>query len=455
MVCIMVFSFSGCDKKYTEKDLPQYIAQEFEICGLWAPHEISEDAFRQYKDAGFNVMSFTNHDEVPRSSENQYYIGSKRTIEALEICKKIDIDVYLTYGDVWFVRDIEGEDYFEGTPFTNYDYYKDYKDMIKGIHITDEPKKEKMLRLSSDTLIEDFKKVYPDTKYIINLIPATAVTSRDFVNYDEMLEVFGENILSKFETPYISVDVYPFSNSKNPENIILYNYNEIAKCAKKYNAETTMILQSSTGNEFLDALSEADMRFQAYTAIAFGADNLQYYCYSVPRTKQDDGSVEYLYNHCMLNQDGTPNELYYSVKAVNNEIQKFASAVLSYDWEQAVGISGTVDQTFRLGSIQYDENFDNIELENTKHYVSATATMDLVLSRFTSKDYGEGYMFVNFARAESDNNIINATFKDCGAIAIYGGKDYSGTPQIVPLDENGQVELELEYGEGLFVVPLV
>ncbi len=455
IVCIMAFSISGCDKKYTEKDLPQYAAQEFEICGLWAPHEISEDAFRQYKDAGFNIMSFTNHDDVPRSSENQYYIGSKRTKEALEICKKIGIDVYIAYGASWFNRKNEGDEYFDNNPFSTYDLYGEYKDMIKGVHINDEPNKETMASLAKDELIADFNKVYPDTKYMINLIPATAVTSRDFTNYDEMLEIYGETIMSKFEKPYICVDVYPFSNSKNPENMILYNYNEIAKCAKKYNAETTMILQSSTGSEFLDALSVNDMRFQAYTAIAFGADNLQYYCYSVPRTKQDDGSVEYLYNHCMLNQDGTPNQLYYDVKEVNGEIQKLASAVLSYNWEQAIGISGTEDQTFRVCTIEYDENLEKLNLENTKHYVSATATLDMVVSQFKSDKYGEAYMFVNFARAESDNNIVKATFKDCGAVAIYGGANYSGTPQIVPLDENGQIEIELEYGEGVFVTPLV
>ena len=99
LVCIMSFSFTGCKKKYTEKDLYQYKIQEFEICGLWAPHEITEEAFKLYKEAGFNVCSFTNHDEQPRTSENQYYIGSKRTEDVLKICKKLGLDVYLAYGE--------------------------------------------------------------------------------------------------------------------------------------------------------------------------------------------------------------------------------------------------------------------------------------------------------------------------------------------------------------------
>ncbi len=455
MVLTMLFSFSACDKKYDLSDLPEYAAQEFELAGLWAPHEITESAFKQYKDAGFNVMSFTNHDEVPRNSENQYYIGSKRTAEALKVCKKIGIDVYLAYGASWFNRANEGDEYFDNKPFSTYNHYGEYMDIIKGVHINDEPNKETMAKLADDGLIADYQKIFGDRKYMINLIPATAVTSRDFADYDEMLKIYGETIMSKFKNPYICVDVYPYSKSTNPESMIIYNYNEIAKTAKKYNAETTFILQSSTGTEFLEKLSESDMRQQAYLAIAFGADNLQYYCYAVPRSKQDDGSVEYLYNHCMLNHDGTPNQLYYDVKTVNNEIQKFASAVLAYNWDQTIGISGTDDQTFRVASIEYDANFEKIELKDTEHYVSATSTQDLVLSRFVSEEYGEAYMLVNFGRDDGKTNVVNATFKDCGAVAIYGGAGYSGTPEIVTLDENGNFTLDLAYGEGAFVVPLV
>lgn len=444
----MAFSVVGCDKKYTEKDLPSYASQEFEICGLWAPREISEEAFKLYKDAGFNILSFTNHDEQPRTSENQYYLGSKRTMEALEICKKVGIDVYIAYGASWFNRANEGDEYFDNNPFSTHDLYGEYKDIIKGVHINDEPNKETMTKLSDNDLIEDFKKVYPNTKYMINLIPETAVTSRDYDTYPEMLEHYGNDIMSKFENPYICVDCYLYSNNSAVGMMILNNYNQIASTAKKYGAETTFILQSSAGNEFLDTLSEADMRQQVYLAIAFGADNLQYYCYSVP-----EGIP---YNHCMLEKDNkTPNQLYYDVKTVNAEIQKFASAVLAYDWQQSIGISGSEDQTFRVCPIEYEGlDLTPITIKDARHYVSAKGTQDLVVSRFDSKEHGEAYMLVNFGENNGKTNTVSASFKDCGAVAIYGGEDYSGTPEIITLDEKGNFTLDLAYGEGAFVVPL-
>lgn len=447
LVCIMVFSFTGCEKKYTEKDLYQYEAQEFEICGLWAPHEITEEAFQLYKDAGFNVCSFTNHDEQPRTSESQYYIGSKRTEEVLKICKKLGLDVYLAYGESWFNRENEGDEYFDNKPFSTHDVYGEYKDIIKGIHIKDEPNKEDMTKLANDELIEDFKKVYPDTKYMINLIPETAIALRDYDSYKEMLEHYGNDIMSKFENPYICVDCYLYSDGYMVGRNILNNYNQIANTAKKYNAETTFILQSSAGNEFLDTLCEEDIRQQAYLAIAFGADNIQYYCYSVP--------VDQAYDYCILNSDGTPSVIYDGIKNVNAEIQSFASVALAYNWNQTIGISGIEDQTFRVSSLEFDLDFNPVKLENVKHYISAQGTQDMVLSHFTSEEYGESYMFVNFGENNGKTNKVQAQFKACGAVAIYGGADYSGTPEIVTLDENGKINFELEYGEGVFVVPLV
>ena len=63
-------------------------------------------------------------------------------------------------------------------------------------------------------------------------------------------------------------------------------------------------------------------------------------------------------------------------------------------------------------------------------------------------------MFVNIAVDNGVPNNVIAEFKDCGAIAVYGGADYSGTPEIIELDENGKVSLDFEYGEGAFIIPL-
>ncbi len=451
IACAMPLAFIGCDgikKAYTQESLPKYEHQEFEICGLWAPNEMTEEAFQQYKDAGFNIVSFTNHDELPRTSENQYYLGSKRTKEALELCKKVGLDAYISYGNSWFVRDIEGEDYFGSTPFSKHDYYEEYKDIIKGVHIKDEPDKDDIADIANETIIGDFEKVYPNAKYMVNIVGITAGGIHYGYNgYNDLFEDYKERIVSKLKIPYISIDLYPFHNiAVDAEKSVATGYDIVAKAAKETGAKKTFIMQATTGVEFYDELSEGDMRWQVYSALAFGAHNIQYYCYSKP--------VDRDYNCCMLMPDNeTPSYLYYYVQEINREIQSMASAMLAYDWDKSIGYSGTEEFSGRVASLEYDENLEKDKFHGAKHFEDAKATHDLIVSRYTSEKYGESYMFVNFAEKEKTNKVV-ASFKDCGAVAVYGGDGFSGTPEIITLPDDGKLTLELDYGEGLFIVPL-
>ncbi len=441
IVAIMVLPAVGCSK-YSLDKLPKYESQEFEISGFWAPYDISEEGLNVYKDAGFNTLAMINH-SLGNTSEEQFYLGSKRTMTALENCKKVGLNAILNYND-WKAEQCEGEDYNGETPFSKYDLYGEYKDIITGVHIVDEPNKETMEEISNKTLVEDFKKVYPNASYIVNLSDITWPNGRGYVTYDDLLDHYSTGVMSQFDVPYISVDCYPFWNNKDEH--ILENYYKLANIAKERNAKTAMILQSSTGKEFKDTLSEGDMRWQAYLAIAFGADHLQYYCYSLPKGIG--------YNYCILNEDGTPSVLYDYVKEINAEVQSFSDAVLAYDWDDTISIVGTDEQSFRINYLRYNNLFEDKTFNDPKHYVSISGTHDIVASRFTSEKYGEAYMFLNFARESEIPNKAIATFKDCGAVAIYGGEGYTGTPKIVELDEEGKLSIELKYGEGVFVVPM-
>ena len=460
VICLSLCTLSSCGKNYAKK-IPVYPEKQFEISGFWAPYDISEAGLKKYKDAGFTTLAMINH-SLGRTSEEQFYFGSERTMTALENCKKVGLKAILNYND-WIAESCEedGKEYYGSTPFSKHDVYGEYKDIITGIHICDEPNKDTHFPLYGDTtLVEDFKKVYPNAKFIVNLIPYTAYASRGFESYDEMMELYEKTFMEPFENPFVSVDVYPFhQDMTRDDGTLLINYEYIANSAKKYGVKPGYILQSSVGGadegkkEFEMQLSEKDLRWEIYNALAFGADTLQYYCYSVPKSFDDDGNEVFMYDYCILNRDDTPSNVYYSLQKLHKEIQSFANVILSYDWDKTIGVSGTEDQTFRVSALELDENFDKIKFESTTNYVDATGTMDMVVSRFTGEEYGEAYMFLNWAD-RNDGNTVTATFKDCEAVAIYGGTGFEGTPEIVELDENGNVTIELEYGEGVFVTPI-
>ncbi len=443
MILSTVLCLSSCDD-----NIPEYEDHEFMISALWAPRDVSEEGFELYKQAGFNTLSFSNHDEMPRTTDNQYYLGSNRTMEALKLCKKVGLNAILGYGDTWFVREIEGEDYFDGTPFSNYDYYDEYKDIIKGIKIKDEPSKEHIDKYKSKTLTDDFKKVYPNAVYDMTITPRYAGASNyGFDTYDEMLNYYAENIMSQFDNPFISIDYYPFSNEEHNSyprrDDWLITFEMAAKIAKEYDAQFMPIMQSSAGLEFANELTEADMRLQVNVALAFGADSLQYYCYSVP-------TIQYTYNYCILDPENKPSALYGYVQDIHKEIQSYADVILSYEWDSVIGTN----------PVGFSSNMDmsklllQNEFKDTQHFEKAISSTNLVISRFTSDKYGEAYMLVNYAEKDK-NNIATVTFKDCSKIAVYGGNGFDGTPEIVELDEENQYRVDLAYGEGVFVVPIV
>lgn len=458
LVLVMAFGVTGCG---SSSKLPEYAEKQFEISGFWAPYEISEESFKTYKDAGFTTLAMINH-SLDKTSENQFYLGSDRTQKALEICKKVGLNAILNYNDWIAVWSENNEDYYNETPFSQFDIYGDYKDIIKGVHICDEPSKEHIEVYGNKTLIEDFKKVYPNAKYIVNLIPMTALSSRKFDTYKEMMKIVEKTFMEPFENPYVSVDVYPFHlNMTTDDGTLLYNYKYIADSAKKYGVKPGYILQASVGGsddgnkEFEVKLSESDLRWEIYNALLFGADTLQYYCYSVPKSYDEDGNVKsYMYDSCILNRDDTPSDIYYSLQKLHKEIQSFSNVILSYDWDTTVGISGSQEQTFRVNSLEYDLELNEIKLENCKNYVSAKGTQDLAVSRFTSDKYGEAYMFLNWAERNDNTNKVSVEFKDCKSVALYGGARFDGTPEIIELDKDGKCMFELAYGEGKFIVPL-
>ena len=430
--------------------IPSFASKQFETSGFWAPYEISEDSFKQYKDVGFTSLAMINH-SLEKTSENQFYLGSKRTMKALEMCRKVGLTATINYND-WIGPAIEGENYFSDTPFSQHDVYGAYKDIITGVHIVDEPYVKHIEQYTKPSMIEDFKKVYPNADYVINLINIGALESRGFNSYEEMIQIFDEKVLSKFDKPYLSVDVYPFRRKDNDGGInartIAQNYEYIANATKKYGTKPAYILQSSTGNEFQNNLSESDLRWEVNIAMAFGTDTMQFYCYANPKSGN-----EFLYNYCILNSDNTPSPIYYSLQKVLKEAQSYASVILAYDWQQTIGATGNTETTYRISNMEYDDKFNLKKFENAKHYVSVKSTHDLLISRFENSNYGEAYMFVNFADRGGDSTS-DIKFRGCKAVAIYGGAGFSGTPKVVNLDASGNLELKLKYGEGVFVIPL-
>ncbi len=402
------------------------------IRGFWLPDEISEDAFLLYQQAGFNTVDFVNHSI--REEDELYYIGSSKTLTALELCKKLGLDAVLNYGV--FLGYIDST-----TPFTDVDYSK-YRDIIKGVNIVDEPDRENMERYGDDGLTEDFKAAY-SVPYMCNLYPTYVNLQQiGYGSYQEYLQDYVDKIVQDFpENRYICVDYYPFDAKRQREAKWLDCYNQIAKTAKQYGCEMQCYIQSAVHNEFSETLSEENIRLQVNVALCFGVSGYNYYCYAVPHKD--------MYAYCLLNQDGTPSELYAYAQKINGEAQTLAPALLSYKWKKSFGYTDTSDFNGSVAIAMLKEQADFTDMQYVENM---TTNGDTLVGCFESTE-GEGYMIVNYCIQDSDTQQITLKLKGgARGVAIYGGKGKADGEVIAA--RNGAVTITLEPSEGMFVVPL-
>lgn len=447
---LAISSFSACGGE--KIPFPEYENHQFNLAGFWAPYDQTEESLQLYKEAGLNTFMMENHGIVPWSSDTVYYLGSNRTSEGLKLCKKLGLKAIINYGK-WPGADIEGTDSFGKTPFSDRNYYSDYTDIIIGLHISDEPKASAMREIGNDELTSDFKKVY-SVPYMVNLFPSYASFEQlGAKSYDDYLKEYDEQILSDFdgtECGFVSVDFYPFrANVSGLHDDWLLCYEKVAKLAQKHSFPLHCYIQSASGNEFKGALTEEDIRLQDYVALAFGATDLTYYCYAMPRINNTDGIYDAMYNACMLDIENKPTALYEYVKKINAEIQSFAPAFFAYKYVKTFGITNPGAG----GSIPIKMLEEKADFSDRK-YIDDISDSDghLLVGCFES-ERGEAYMLVNYSDpARSFCNEITVKLKG-GAkyIAVYGGKDSEA--RIMKPNSEG-ITFTLNGGEGKYIVPL-
>ncbi len=427
-------SACGCVDKQQETPpaTPVYAEQDFVTFGFWSPNTLTEESFSLYKDSGLNTMLFGNHSVLPWSSDTLHYLGSNATMRSLELCRTVGLNAILSYGE-WYYGSVTGKA-FGNTPFSDYDLYEEYKDIIVGVHVADEPSLTAMKTTGDDALTGNYKSVY-DVSYMVNLYPNYASTSAiGTQGYRHYVQTYADEIIADFDDARLmSVDFYPF-RSDGMHVGWLACYNDIATVAKTMHAKKSYYIQTAITNEFQDTLGLEEVRMQLNVAMTFGADWFGFYCYELPRTYYSDGTYEPMYEYCMLKADGTPSPLYGYVRSELARIGTFSDAYLAYNWEKTVPVAKTGTRGDMVLRLLGEATFADTSIR------SVTATEDAVVGCFSS-ERGEAFMILHYGNPSEQSTAVIETEFDGGRYAMIYGE--TSCPQTVKL-ENGKLRLELE-----------
>lgn len=279
-------------------------------------------------------------------------------LHSLAFASQVDIKVIFTTGALF-----------------NSDKYDKYiKETIKyyaGIYVMDEPKYIDLIdqnrgeKSNYYTIINKFKDLKNFIAYInLNGYPVKGVLPSECENssdregcYQKYLDAYQEN----YKPAFFCYDLYPISEGNHlilegirndingkKEGLIYVNIDEFynrfdmySKFAKKHNrpfwafCESNYYMNLKDGSSFRGVALEQYLRYEAFSALAYGAKGIVYWTYAAqPTVINEDGSETRF--SALTNRKHQKTASWYYAQKVNAEIRKYQDIFLHADLKEVI-----------------------------------------------------------------------------------------------------------------------
>lgn len=450
------------------------------------PSFITDEVFQLYKEAGLNFL-------MP---EGDAFYGQRLTKDGfveepdfeksdlyyyMEVAERNGLGVYPTSEEL-FGKICRGEGEIGEKE------KKHIKDMVAtiqkyfpktfwGLMVTDEPPYQCVGRVQSvmDYLrSEEIRSIKPDLKIFASMLPMYgALLTLGPENQNSCAKSINEAIQRR-KSAYeyylnlcadamgeFSFDFYSFIYESQISPWYYTNLEMAAKKCKMNDIPLAITLQACRLDDKVNEKTGRarvvyrtpnylEMRWQVYSALAFGASRLGYYTFWTHYAmgtvlRQPDAMVVYEPSEeCGYRTTG----IYDAVKKVHTEILQFDHVFLRFKWQGAKVVRKSLERNIR----NVDGDYDGSSL------ISHSASRDMLVGCMLNPEDGkEGFWIVN-----ADNpfhfqvNDVELIFKDTKKITYYRtGKEYEADLEQVIKDGEtcGKWKVRLGAGEGIFVIP--
>lgn len=368
-----------------------------------------------------------------------------------------DVDKIKTISDMFWQYDVKTIVDFKKLYYA-LDEYPDFSDCdgIEGIFHYDEPDYMQIDSVLAD-FASDFNATYganPGKVFMSNLYPFEGErygalgndADGNAVTYAQYIERYCQSVANVVGgTKYLSVDTYPIRKDGTLESDFIASLGYLRYFADKYDCFANVCLQSSGFNEGNDTKerlpTEAEMRMQAYAALAFGMDGISWFTYaSVAEIGQNATNTPVDF------ASGNKGEGYDSLTAVNSELSAFADVYRTYDWQGVMFLNEKNYSAATAKLSEVDFSTKRLTASNTL-FSTINATSSAVCGIFNSRNSSkQGYAFVNYnAPCGGASTSITLTSTSPVSMTIYR----NGAAQNVVVD--GTYTIMLDSGEGCFV----
>ena len=372
--------------------------------------------------------------------------------------------------------------------------FSDCEGFIGFMHWDEPTANDDIMSKLADLAIQ-FDKIYAgtDVTYMNNLLPSYAgdfngttkwwQSSIDSLKKDEYkayVEEYCKTVLSQVKgQKWLSVDSYPINADYSLQANFLFDLGVTKYYAMQYDAHAHVALQSSgfasaDNNSKNRIPTEAEMRMQAYAAMAFGMDSISWFTYS---PSGSDSETFYTF----VDNDGNIIEEYKTAydafTTVNKELEAIGAVYSAFDWKGVIlgkGEEKIWDSSIGLfGGYVYNDDYSafttvkgqigDYELSasdenDTKHLSSVStniSTLNYLMGVMEDANGNEGYVLCNYNNHKSDRaQTITITFDSNITEVVIYGKNWlvDGKPTTVSVS-NKTLTVSLATGEGVIILP--
>ncbi len=298
-----------------------------------------------------------------------------------------------------------------------------------GHMLCDEPNSSRFGELAA--MYADYTAKAPGKVAFINLFPIYA-NAEQLGSPDYPTHV--QDFLTTVHPAYLSVDVYPMDR----DGIGSYYFDNLDKFAtpcRQAGIPFAVYIQSVSFHHVKRIPSGAEMRWQAWCVLSFGATNIEYFTYRTP-----DSNAE-VFLPALIDRDNSKTSRWYAAGEINRELAAMEDTFVRYENLGAFTHRGEAAGDFARFENQYTDFAPLQEID---------CDTPLLIGAFREKD-GAGYGFtaVNLTDPGKEALPISVRFRlQKGYNAVLWQKG-EATP--LSVDADGYISCTLDCGEGVFV----
>ena len=312
------------------------------------------------------------------------------------------------------------------------------KENFLGYCVVDEPNPTQLQSLIEMKNNWD-QSLLKDKMFFINLNPS--YSSNVGSSYEQYIKMYTEDLgLGMVSFDYYPLYKAPFTGDVCLREDWLYNFGIASYSARKNNVplwNTFLTTEHNAGGLYYINPTAKDLEYQMYVALAFGSQYLIHY--TLTATGAD-------HLNPIIDNTGNFTDSYYDAKEASETIRMWDSVYMNF---KNLGVSGIFGSDANTGLVDYLVKDSRIDAFGVLE--SATSNYDAIIGHFEDGEGNSGLVITNMTNPYDNTNAkVNLKFTS----DYKGVKIYSQAGEEVKVLNKNSIEIEVDSGGGLFVVPL-